>query len=288
MPEFRLAVSCLAWKPDHLAEALHILKQHGVTALEITPGIFGDNLTVMDAELLRGHLADISAHGLRIWSMQALLYGCAGSPALLSAGEAGRSDMFQALSLVIRKASILGIKRLVFGSPKQRTKDGLSFKEAYALAAGFFRKVGDVAAKHECAVCLEPNAKEYGSDWLETHEAVAELVVLTKHPAVRLQADVGTLEMTGEDPAVLSGLVPLIGHFHLSRAGLKPLGNQSPTSQWSIIAQTALKTIYCGGYAGYASLEMLGTDDAGRNMRQLHLALKTGRKLLDPYGGLSR
>jgi len=285
MPDGRLAVSCLAWKPDQLAEALDILKQHGVTALEATPGVFGGNLTLMSEELLRGHRADIWARGFRIWGMQALLYGGGGTPALLSGGESGRKDMFQILSSVIRQASVLGIKRLVFGSPKQRTKGGLSFKKAYARAAGFFRQVGDLAAEHECAVCLEPNPREYGSDWLETHEAAAELVVLTNHPAIRLQADVGALEMTGEDPAVLSGLIPLIGHFHLSRAALRPFGGQPPASQWYAIAQEALKAINRGGYTGYISLEMLGTDDAGGNMRQLHLAVKTGLKLLEPSDG---
>jgi hypothetical protein len=83
--------------------------------------------------------------------------------------------------------------------------------------------------------------------------------------------------MTGEEPAVLSGLAPLIGHAHLSRAALKPLGDQPPASQWHAVAQAALEAMYHGGYTGYISLEMLGTDDAGSNMKQLHLALETGR-----------
>jgi sugar phosphate isomerase/epimerase len=280
-----LAVSCLAWQPAQLAEALEILKRHGVWALEATPGVFGGNLTLMNAELLRNRYEDILAAGLRIWSMQAILYGSAGVPALFSGGAAGRNDLFRALSSVIRQASVLGIKRLVFGSPKQRAKGALSFTEAYALAAAFFRQVGDAAAEHGCAVCLEPNAREYGSDWLETHEEAAELVALTNHPAILLQADVGALEMTGEDPAVLSGLVPLIGHAHLSRAALKPLGEQPPVSPWRAMAQAALEALFRGGYAGCVSLEMLGTDDAAGNMRRLDLALETGRKLLEPYDG---
>lgn len=283
MPKIHLAASCLAWKPDQLPQALGILKQHCVMALEATPMIFGDNLTTIRAEVLRSHQADILAAGFRIWSMQSLLYGCTGAPALLSGGDSGRNDMFQTLSLIIRKASVLGIKRLVFGSPKQRTKGTLSFTDAYAIAAAFFRKVGDVAAEHETIICLEPNAKEYGSDWLETHEAVAELVALTNHPAIRLQVDLGALEMTGETPTVIADLVPYIGHAHLSRAALHPIGDQPPASRWHVLAQKTLAAMNSGGYSGYISIEMLGTNDAESNMKELHLALEIGRNLLEPY-----
>ena len=272
----------MAWQPEQLPMAIQILLRRAVSALEITPGVFDKPLGRMDAAQLRERRYALEKNGLRIWSMQSLLFGCDGAPALFCGGESGRKDLFLTLALMIRQAAVLGVRRLVFGSPKQRRRGSLSVSSAYHHAAVFFRQVGDEAAQHGCVLCLEPNAKEYGSDWLETHRETAELVELIAHPSIRLQADTGALEMTGEDPQILQHLAPLVGHAHISCASLRAIGEMSVDSAWHIMTSSALTALHNGGYRGCVSLEMLGGKDIGNNLPQLDLALATMQTLLDP------
>ena len=115
---------------------------------------------------------------------------------------------------------------MVFGSPKNRDRSGLSDAETMVVAVSFFRRLGDIAASHGVMVCLEPNPTSYGANFMTTSSETAQVVEEVAHPAIRMQFDTGALTINSEDPvAVLQGCAGLIGHIHASEPNLVPLGD---------------------------------------------------------------
>jgi len=127
---------------------------------------------------------------------------------------------------VCRIGGGLDAKRLVFGSPKNRDRSGLSDQVAMGMAVSFFRRLGNIAQNHGVMICLEPNPTCYGTNFMTTSAETAQVVNQIAHPSVRMQLDTGALAINGEDPAtVLQDYTSPIGHIHASEPDLLPLGD---------------------------------------------------------------
>ena len=220
----RLAISNIAWDRPEDAAVAELLARNGVDAIDVAPGkYFPDpaGASAADVERVRGWWAD---RGFGITGMQSLLFGTTGLN-LFGAADVQRA-MLGHLGHVCRIASGLGARRLVFGSPRNRDRGGLSEEQAVAPAVDFFRRLGDVALAHGVAICLEPNPARYGCNFMTSSAQAADVVERAAHPAIRMQLDSGTIAVNGEDPElVLARGAQLIGHVHASEPELAPLGD---------------------------------------------------------------
>lgn len=220
----RLAISNIAWNVVEDEAVAELLQHHQVNAIDIAPGkYFPQPAKATAAEM--GRVKDWWAkRGFEITGMQALLFGTTG---LNVFGATDSQDaMLQHLDAVCRIGAGLGAPRLVFGSPKNRDRNGLSEAETMAMAISFFRRVGDIAGIHGVIICLEPNPTCYGANFMTTSAETARVVKQVAHPAIRMQLDSGALTINGEDPAtVLQESAGLIGHIHASEPDLVPLGD---------------------------------------------------------------
>lgn len=220
----RLAISNIAWNVVEDEAVAELLQRHQVNAIDIAPGkYFPQPAKATAAEI--GRVKDWwTERGFEITGMQALLFGTTG---LNVFGATDSQDaMLQHLDAVCRIGAGLGAPRLVFGSPKNRDRNGLSDTETMAMAISFFRRVGDIAGIHGVIICLEPNPTCYGANFMTTSAETARVVKQVAHPAIRMQLDSGALTINGEDPAtVLQEFAGLIGHIHASEPNLVPLGD---------------------------------------------------------------
>jgi sugar phosphate isomerase/epimerase len=220
----RLAISNIAWDTSEDEDVAKLLKLYGVDAIDIAPGkYFPEPVKATDEEIVRVKRW-WAERGIEITGMQALLFGTTGlnvfgSPEVQEA-------MLQHLAAVCRIGAGLGATRLVFGSPKNRDRSGLSDEQVAEIAITFFRQLGDVAQAHGVLICLEPNPPCYGANFMTTSAEAAEVVRQVAHPAICMQLDTGALTINGEDAAaVLRNSAPLIGHIHASEPELVPLGD---------------------------------------------------------------
>jgi len=156
--------------------------------------------------------------------MQALLFGTTG---LNVFGDSkSQQAMLEHLRAVCRIGAGLGATRLVFGSPKNRDRSGLSDAQALEQAVSFFRRLGNTAQEHGVIVCLEPNPTRYGANFMTTSAETAHVVAAVGHEAIRMQFDTGALTINVESPeAVLECSSRFIGHVHASEPDLVPLGD---------------------------------------------------------------
>jgi len=230
----RLAISNIAWNLEQDEAVAALLQRNGVDAIDIAPGKYFPapaEAKASDITAVRSWWLD---RGIEITGMQALLFGTTGLNVF--GDEAVQERLLQHLGAICRIGGELGAPRIVFGSPKNRDRSGLSDEQALDLATGFFRRLGDQAAAHRVLICLEPNPPCYGANFMTDSAQTAEVVRRVAHPAIRMQLDTGAMTINSENPAaVLQEFGDLIGHVHASEPDLLPLGDG--TTDHAAVAQ---------------------------------------------------
>jgi sugar phosphate isomerase/epimerase len=220
----RLAISNIAWDVAEDEAIAALLHRFGVDAIDVAPGKYFPE----PVKATEGEITQVkrwwSQRSIEITGMQALLFGTTGLNVF--GPPAVQDAMLQHLAAVCRICAGLGATRLVFGSPKNRDRTGLSDQQAMDVAVPFFRRLGDIARSYGVLICLEPNPSCYGANFMTTSAETAQVVRQVSHPAVRMQLDTGALTLNGEVPAaVLQDCAGLIGHVHASEPDLLPLGD---------------------------------------------------------------
>ncbi|MDG3438845.1 sugar phosphate isomerase/epimerase family protein [Nitrospirillum amazonense] len=257
----KLAVSNIAWSYPQRLDAYAILRDHGITGLEIAPGLlFADEVDpfVPSREAVLARLRELDHFGLQLVSMQSLLFGIEGAD--LFGEPAARRRLEQGLVRAIELAGKLHIANLVFGSPKQRViPPGLAKDAVLAAVTEIFRPLGDQAAAKRTHIALEPNAAAYGTNFMTTFQETLEVVRHIGHAAVTFNFDVGALYMNQAFDQVVSfaqEAAAHISHVHVSSAHLAP----APMNEEDARAVfSALKSI---GYDRAVSIEMKASPNA--------------------------
>lgn len=220
----RLAISNIAWDISEDEQIAQILRRFTVDAIDVAPGkYFPDPEHASGQDMAR--VKDWWAgRGIEITGMQALLFGTTGLN-VFGPGDV-QNAMLKHLAAVCRIGAGLGATRLVFGSPKNRDRNGLTDQESMEIAVPFFRRLGDIAEFYGVLICLEPNPPCYGANFMTTSAETAQVVEHIAHPAIKMQLDTGALTINREDAAVVVGsFAHLIGHIHASEPDLLPLGD---------------------------------------------------------------
>lgn len=219
----RLALSNIAWDVAEDDVIATLLQRFAVDAIDVAPGkYFPEPAKATDADIARvkNWWAE---RDIEITGMQALLFGTSGLNVFGS--QESQSDLLQHLAAVCRIGAGLGATRLVFGSPKNRDRNGLNDQEALDVAVPFFRQLGDIALARGVMICLEPNPTCYGANFMTTSAETLKTVKTISHPAIRMQLDTGAMVINGENARViLQDCATLIGHVHASEPDLLPMG----------------------------------------------------------------
>ena len=244
----RLAVSNIAWMPEQDDDVAKLLVAEGVSGVEIAPTKWRErplNATALDVAAYRRSWED---RGLRIVSMQSLLFG---RPDLqLFTNETQRAAMVDYLRRTIDLGAALGARALVFGSPKNRTRGSVTERDATAIAIDTFRELGAHAGERSVAFCIEANPPEYGCDFITTTAEAVALCRAVELPGLRVNADLGGMTLSHDDPGLcLADAAGAIGHFHASEPNLSELGASADHAR----AAEGLAGIQ---YPGWVSIEM--------------------------------
>lgn len=220
----RLAISNIAWDVSEDNDVAQLLNKFCIDAIDVAPGkCFSDPAKAKDAEIVNVKQW-WSDRGIEITGMQSLLFGTTGLNIFGTADV--KEALLDHLAAICRIGGGLGASRLVFGSPKNRDRSGLSDDQALNDAVNFFQRLGDIAQAHGVIVCLEPNPACYGANFMTSSLETAHVVNSVDHRAIRMQFDTGALAISGESPeVVLAGSAHLIEHVHASEPGLVPLGD---------------------------------------------------------------
>jgi sugar phosphate isomerase/epimerase len=245
----RIAASNLAWDPDQDAEVAQLMRSLGIEGLEVAPTRIWDDPLSSSPDERKRFRDSWSERGISIVSLQSLLFG---RPDLVIFGSAAsRAATLEYLGGMIQLAADLGASRLVFGSPKNRTRGTMSADGANKTVVPFFRAIGDLAVAAGVVFCIEPNPVQYDCDWITTISDGHELVLDIAHEGIALNADAGGITLGGEHPStVIPGAIGSIAHFHVSEPHLVPIGTGSANHE------ALARALRSGDYRGWASIEM--------------------------------
>jgi len=275
----RLAISNIAWDIDEDEEMVSLLKKFSVDAIDIAPSKYFPTpakASQADIQAVRGWW---DQRGIEITGMQSLLFGTVGLNVF--GPEDVQDALLEHLAAVCRIASGLGATRLVFGSPKNRDRTGLTDEQALTKAVAFFRRLGDIAEEHGTIICLEPNPTCYGANFMTTSEETARVVRSVAHSGIRMQLDTGALTINGESATtILRECYGLIGHVHISEPNLVPIGDMD--TDHNRLHEALAR--YVPGHV--ASIEMVATKDEP-HLVAIERALMQASKSYRPVAGKS-
>lgn len=167
------------------------------------------------------------------------------------------------LSLMLPRASKLGVREVVFGSGKARTyPEMMSCNQAYDALSDLIRTViAPMAEDNGITILIEPLS--YGEcNIINTAEDGYNLVKNVSHPAFSLMVDVFHMSNNSEDPGIIHKAFDDIKHVHIAEPerGL-------PVDHFSDYVSEALSILKAEGYDRAISYE---TED-GDKKRALHL-----------------
>lgn len=276
----KLSMSNIAWLPEERLEAYAILAEAGFTGLEIAPGLFfhaADDPFLPDTASARAARVEMADAGLKLVSMQSLLFGVTG--AALFEGPEARAAFETGIRRAIALADRFGIPNLVFGSPLQRrVPEGWAMAEAFDQAAAVFRKLGDAAAAADTRIAIEANPAAYGTNFCTTLDEALAFIDLVAHPAVVPHLDLGAMHMNGDFdgvPARLPDLAPRLSHVHVSEPDLAP-APADPAALAPVLGGLA-----AAGYARAVSIEMKRAPEGLATVRRAVAALAEARDAME-------
>lgn len=217
-----ISISNIAWETSLDQDVSTLLNDCEISYIDIAPPKYFKNPSdVHVSEIIKVKNYWLE-RGIEPIGMQALLFGTQG---LNMFGPLEiQEKLLVYLANICYIGNILGAKKLVFGSPRNRDRSLLSDKETLKIAVNFFRRLGDIAKHENVVICLEPNPVCYQANFMTNSLDTAKIVETINHDNIRMQLDIGAMNINDECPKdIMKSVAPLIHHIHISEPQLAPL-----------------------------------------------------------------
>ena len=215
----KLSISNIAWTKDEDEQVYRLMVDNGFTGLDIAPARIFENPFEVEVEAAKSFKNKMKDMGIEVVGMQSLLYKTEGLN--IFGTPESRYSMFKHLIKMMDYAKKIGVKILVFGSPKNRLIGNMEYKKAEKIAIGFFSELADYAKRNGLIFCIEPNPKDYGADFLTNTIDAANFVKKVNNDGLGLHMDMGTILMNNEDiEGIIEAYIDIIKHIHISHPHL--------------------------------------------------------------------
>jgi sugar phosphate isomerase/epimerase len=262
-----MAVSSIAWTNEEEAVIAEKLRELGVKHVEIAPTKVWEDPTKASIEDAKAYVDWWAQYGITVSAFQSMLFA---RPDLKTfADDKNRKETEAYMRKFIRLAGVMGAKKMVFGSPKNRQRGDMPTEQADHIARNFFGALGDEALNSGVVLCIEPNAPQYNCDYVTTATEGAELVKSVNNKGFGLHLDTACMMLAGDD---LAGSIidyqDVLEHFHISSPMLGVVEAGTPVDHVS-----AAKALHDIGYSKLVSIEMR-PGDAGINVARVEKAIQ--------------
>ncbi|QBF84283.1 sugar phosphate isomerase/epimerase [Shewanella maritima] len=233
-----LSISNIAWDVSLDDDVATLLNDLGVPHIDVAPPKYFSVPSETTAEQVLTVKQYWNAKGIEPIGMQALLFGTAGLNVF--GEEAVQARLLEHLTHICKIGDILGARKLVFGSPRNRDRSHLDDIQTQEMAISFFRRLGDIAKSNNVVVCLEPNPVCYQANFMTNSLDTEAVVRAIDHPHIRMQLDIGAMCINEESPAeIIKAVAPVVHHIHISEPQLAPLNKDN---LFHLQAADAIKT----------------------------------------------
>lgn len=130
--------------------------------------------------------------------------------------DAAHDDIIAYCDTAFRRAEMIGVKKIVFGSGGSRgIPDGFNRKEAEQQFVDLLKRMGPVAQKYDVTVVIEPlNKGEV--NFINTSLEGLEIVKAVDHPNIRLLVDIFHMMREDEPAENIRKAEGYIEHTHIA------------------------------------------------------------------------
>lgn len=268
----KLAVSSIAWANEEEEAVADRLRALNVTHVEIAPTKLWADPTIVAADEARAYVAWWADRGIEVSAFQSMLFT---RPDLkIFESEQNRRETVSYMSKFLELAGIMGARKLVFGSPKNRQRGEMDMARANDIARKFFDELGGIAEKHGVVLCLEPNAPQYNCDFATNAADGAGLVKSVNNPGFGLHLDTACMALAGDDiESSIRDNRDILEHFHVSSPMLEQVEQRDDVDHAA--AAQALRNI---NYDKLVSIEMK-PGEIGTNLERVERAVSFARSV---------
>ena len=222
-----ISISNIAWDIAQDDEVARVLNDYDVHFIDIAPPKYFD----IPCQAEEKEILEVKHYwnnkSVKPIGMQALLFGTAGLNVFGTSQI--QNLLLQHLTHICRIGSTLGANKLVFGSPRNRDRSHLDDNQTIKMSVDFFRRLGVIAESYGVVICLEPNPECYQANFMTTSMDTAVIVREINHPHIKMQLDIGAMDINNEDPTkIIKSVAPIIHHIHISEPQLAPLNKGNP------------------------------------------------------------
>ena len=256
----KLAISNIAWSAQNDGTIHPLLKQHGITGIEIAPTKVWPTWEEITLTKACDYREKLTAAGFSIPALQAILFN---KPECLLFGNAKQQQAFiDHLAWVADIAQALGAPIIVFGAPQQRSRQHLEMAQAIDIALPILQKIGANCLSKGVCFCIEPNPTQYHCNFItNTQEGIA-VVKNINRAGVGLHLDSAAMLLASENiTQSLTNALPYLKHFHVSEPQLS--GFNHPVSPHTSIAESLNHL----EYSQWISLEMRASENEYANVK---------------------
>ena len=244
----KLAFSNIAWRQHDDPETLSLLKEKGVAGIEVAPTKIWPNWEGATPSAAEQYGRWLRGYGFEVPAMQAVLFG---KPQAQLFGADDAADFIAHLEHVAELAQALGAGVVVWGAPRQRDRGTLTMAEAYDVATGILYRLARMFAARGSCLCIEPNPRRYGCNFVINADEGAELVRRVNHPGFALHLDSAGMFLEADQ---LRDIWPraghLVRHFHISEPDLADF--RTP----QVPHRSNIAFLESASYPGWCSVEM--------------------------------
>lgn len=221
-----ISISNIAWDVDKDDDVAKILNDYSIHYIDIAPPKYFEQPSYTDKKQILDVKHYWNNKGLEPIGMQSLLFGTTGLNVFGS--SCTQELLLQHLGHICRIGSTLGASKLVFGSPKNRDRSHLDDSQTIKIAVDFFRRLGAIAKSYGVFICLEPTPECYHANFMTNSIDTANIVREVSHDNIRMQLDIGSMNINNESPVEIIKLVaPIVNHIHISEPKLAPLNKDN-------------------------------------------------------------
>lgn len=267
-----LIVSNIAWTNNEEYDIAKKLQQLGIKKVEIAPTKHWDDPTMATTQEIQEYIDWWEQFDIEIAAFQSMLFV---RPDLkIFETEELRKETGDYLAKFLYLAGNMGVNRLVFGSPKNRQRNELNIEQADEIAIELFASLGEVAIANNTMLCIEPNAQQYGCDYITNAAEGAAFVRRVASRGIGLHLDTACMALAGDDiEASIQDNADILDHFHVSAPMLEQVEDRQDVDYRA--AARALKEI---GYSKLISIEMRPGDE-GTNIERVEKAVTFARSI---------
>jgi sugar phosphate isomerase/epimerase len=206
--------SNLAWNVEENNQVIELLKENNMNRVELALTKFY-KWEEFDDEKILEIKKYFNSKNFYIYSLQAITFGLN-----YNMHDETREKLMKHLQRVIRYAKLLGCRLIVFGSPKNRSYNN-NYNEEKTM--DFFRELNMIAKDNNIIVCIEPNAKVYGCNFLWNLEQTYQFVKKLNCSHIKMMADTGCMSFENDSIFDIYKYKDMIEHIHLSEQHLEIL-----------------------------------------------------------------